>query len=388
MDAVPGFRGRSIPACAGEPPPAGRPARGCAVYPRVCGGTRSSDLLMRLTPGLSPRVRGNPYAYNELAGRQRSIPACAGEPTASPCPACRTRVYPRVCGGTRWRPHPAASRKGLSPRVRGNPGSAGRPVAASGSIPACAGEPRLPCLYRRTHWVYPRVCGGTPMPIVARSCVGGLSPRVRGNPGGRRGRGDGAGSIPACAGEPLQRPRIFAPPEVYPRVCGGTFNVVRRTGGPPGLSPRVRGNRRVQRPARIVKGSIPACAGEPRCPLGLRSGMRVYPRVCGGTGMPMMEQTAAQGLSPRVRGNHAVMMLNDARSGSIPACAGEPISAGSSVKPARVYPRVCGGTVDAPICRPASSGLSPRVRGNPTAGPPGDALVRSIPACAGEPRLP
>ena len=91
----------------------------------------------------------------------RSIPACAGEPGARHQIFYRDTVYPRVCGGTvgcnvsHWR------KQGLSPRVRGNPGTAipiGGPVW---SIPACAGEPcRLSCL-RRLRKVYPRVCGGT-----------------------------------------------------------------------------------------------------------------------------------------------------------------------------------------------------------------------------------
>ena len=72
----------SIPACAGEPGyhPAGRVMG--EVYPRVCGGTthRQSDDAAGL--GLSPRVRGNPGPKTHLDAWGRSIPACAGEP---PC---------------------------------------------------------------------------------------------------------------------------------------------------------------------------------------------------------------------------------------------------------------------------------------------------------------
>ena len=50
-----------------------------------------------------------------------------------------------------------------------------------------------------------------------------------------------------------------------------------------GLSPRVRGNRRqVEAPIASV---------------------RVYPRVCGGTGCAMVFNSKVLGLSPRVRGN-------------------------------------------------------------------------------------
>ena len=52
--------------------------------------------------------------------------------------------------------------------------------------------------------------------------------------------------------------------EVYPRVCGGTFYLARISRYARGLSPRVRGNRKCQIPARPLPRSIPACAGEPR----------------------------------------------------------------------------------------------------------------------------
>ena len=72
----------------------------------------------------------------------RSIPACAGEPAlAKPAPPLN-EVYPRVCGGTTSASSTNISLIGLSPRVRGNPSHVIRDPFNSGSIPACAGEPR------------------------------------------------------------------------------------------------------------------------------------------------------------------------------------------------------------------------------------------------------
>ena len=51
--------------------------------------------------------------------------------------------------------------------------------------------------------VYPRVCGGTFDGLTDKVYAFGLSPRVRGNLAGVGGRAADAGSIPACAGEPL-----------------------------------------------------------------------------------------------------------------------------------------------------------------------------------------
>ena len=154
-------RRRSIPACAGEPGTAGRAPPSPAVYPRVCGGTAGCKCSPGPAMGLSPRVRGNPRPMQADWVRDRSIPACAGEPGRSREWATRARVYPRVCGGTDSGPNPALLSAGLSPRVRGNRMQLRRNRSVGGSIPACAGEPTC-CLTQRWHSrVYPRVCGGT-----------------------------------------------------------------------------------------------------------------------------------------------------------------------------------------------------------------------------------
>ena len=192
-----------------------------------------------------------------------SIPACAGEPRTSPSSSSRSRVYPRVCGGTVLLMSASSCRSGLSPRVRGNrlPTPPGRRRA--GSIPACAGEPQSGEGAGAGGWVYPRVCGGTPDATSPEGRRAGLSPRVRGNRRGRAYRGRRIGSIPACAGEPWRRSGRASSPGVYPRVCGGTRRAVTWEPDTTGLSPRVRGNRRRCRPDPDRRGSIPACAGEP-----------------------------------------------------------------------------------------------------------------------------
>ena len=171
----------SIPACAGEPCLRPSGLMTSWVYPRVCGGTPHRGDAQPRGAGLSPRVRGNLHAFfaEFLAGR--SIPACAGEPPPGRICASRQRVYPRVCGGTRRRCGRCGCMTGLSPRVRGNRGQQQRRVTGERSIPACAGEPRrfgAPGCWRT---VYPRVCGGTTAPDGAAAQTSGLSPRVRGN---------------------------------------------------------------------------------------------------------------------------------------------------------------------------------------------------------------
>ena len=67
-----------------------------------------------------------------------------------------------MCGGTRAWGGAKGARRGLSPRVRGNLEWPHRRMVLTGSIPACAGEP-----VDADNW---------------NQALGGLSPRVRGNP--------------------------------------------------------------------------------------------------------------------------------------------------------------------------------------------------------------
>ena len=98
--------------------------------------------MTRIPPiGLSPRVRGNHDAQHQSVHGSRSIPACAGEPGGMMQIRRPGRVYPRVCGGTILLAGVAANTSGLSPRVRGNHFPAGAVPRGAGSIPACAGEP-------------------------------------------------------------------------------------------------------------------------------------------------------------------------------------------------------------------------------------------------------
>ena len=316
-----------------------------AVYPRVCGGTHAGTPARAGSEGLSPRVRGNhavPLDGNPLNG---SIPACAGEPAKNSPTGRPGRVYPRVCGGTRHLDPVAQHHRGLSPRVRGNPWLPIRRRRRRRSIPACAGEPLERRCDDTQYTVYPRVCGGTGPDDFSEGAYSGLSPRVRGNPAVGGGYVGPFGSIP--------------------RVCGGTRGLDVSITLHGGLSPRVRGNPVGTTTSNHVGRSIPACAGEPPTAGGKTTSAKVYPRVCGGT---------TSGRPNRGRGFR-----------SIPACAGEPLSRRQPPAASRVYPRVCGGTQPQVAVDSHVAGLSPRVRGNRNPQLIQIFHQRSIPACAGEP---
>ena len=107
-------------------------------------------------------------------------------------------------------------------------------------------------------------------------------------------------------------------------MCGGTGYGEPGNGGDQGLSPRVRGNPDDGYQHSLADGSIPACAGEPLTRALQAAVSEVYPRVCGGTRLRLNRSQRRNGLSPRVRG--------------------EPIAIMAPSPILKVYPRVCGGT--------------------------------------------
>ena len=192
------------------------------VYPRVCGGSMQGAIAGDYGWGLSPRVRGKPPTAARAHHRPGSIPACAGE--ALSCLTSRNsgRVYPRVCGGSPGQPDATQDAPGLSPRVRGKLWRASPIDQPPGSIPACAGEAWDAGSAAGQRPVYPRVCGGSSALSAFRKSERGLSPRVRGKPRHRVSVGVLCWSIPACAGEAVLHRSPTPAAEVYPRVCGGS----------------------------------------------------------------------------------------------------------------------------------------------------------------------
>ena len=332
-------------------------------------------------------MRGNRWASLALYKQLRTIPACAGEPNTDETVRLKGTDYPRVCGGTQRSLYRLATGGGLSPRVRGNRLSRLPYSIGQGTIPACAGEPLQSDIRKIAHRDYPRVCGGTPQTGRSLKWMLGLSPRVRGNRLTSHWARWRCGTIPACAGEP---PVAFVGKHLgadYPRVCGGTSVRVPPYANIKGLSPRVRGNLWARFAYHHRQRTIPACAGEPSVWQNVHSGAGDYPRVCGGTPCAASPNFRGAGLSPRVRGNPEHCPAGPPGGGTIPACAGEPRARPGSGGKGRDYPRVCGGTAAGWYGGLDAGGLSPRVRGNPSPTPRKATLARTIPACAGEPKI-
>ena len=192
----------------------------------------------------------------------------------------------------------------------------------------------------------------------------GLSPRARGNRCWSVCRLFYKGPIPACAGEPASSTPRVEYLWAYPRVRGGTDDFFGPDLGVWGLSPRARGNPKAGCGPGEFFGPIPACAGEPRLRPCSASSPAAYPRVRGGTLKNWCADTATSGLSPRARGNLCGFTVHRSMRGPIPACAGEPSSSVITRRSSGAYPRVRGGTVQLKQAQKPVEGLSPRARGN------------------------
>ena len=192
--------------------------------------------------------------------------------TAPPFPAMRISVgvlvqglsIPAIRGETAQWMEQLRNNQSQSPRGRGGLEHFRSFVGVDGSIPACAGEPRSGTRWAAQTGVYPRMRGGA---IVRRNVIRGMR-----------------GLFPACAGEP-------------PAKARGSDRLR-------GLSPHARGSPK--------KGPLD------------RSGVRVYPRMRGGATIRASIDIHQGGLSPHARGSHRVCVAGRLQRGSIPACAGEP----------------------------------------------------------------
>ncbi len=334
--------------------------------------------------GPSPRVRGKHPKKAANWAIPGSIPARAGETSRPPRSCCPPSVHPRACGGNPARSSVSSSRAGPSPRVRGKHNPCALHRCPHGSIPARAGETRLPGEYGAVHRVHPRACGGNQLTMATDWCGDGPSPRVRGKRGGRAPRCGRGGSIPARAGETGILVIDQREAKVHPRACGGNDRSPPRGPARPGPSPRVRGKRREGDEDDQIHGSIPARAGETLPAQHTESRLAVHPRACGGNDMEWADQSQGFGPSPRVRGKPLFRQWALSAQGSIPARAGETRPRKISQVRPRVHPRACGGNDGESKEVIENKGPSPRVRGKRSQPFPARDDLGSIPARAGE----
>ena len=232
--------------------------------------------------------------------------------------------------------------------------------------------------------VDPRSRGGDDNDGNALLTGAGRSPLTRG-----RHRGDAFGnqwvrSIPAHAGETLQRQAKSHRLKVDPRSRGGDawHPVWRHTSR--GRSPLTRGRPVVMPLSFHSSRSIPAHAGETVILQSALDFHEVDPRSRGGDQVAHLMGAKLKGRSPLTRGRHPGTAHPGTAHRSIPAHAGETSYALSRGNARWVDPRSRGGDSHIRACCSLSTGRSPLTRGRLLGLQQYVAGVRSIPAHAGE----
>ncbi len=193
--------------------------------------------------------------------------------------------------------------------------------------------------------------------------IGGPSPRARGAGARRRPAGVLHGTIPACAGSSPAAPRRSRRAGDHPRVRGEQAGPSSRPSAPSGPSPRARGAVDAAYRERAHLGTIPACAGSSVVIVDQGQARRDHPRVRGEQPMWVVVSLVRAGPSPRARGA---------------GCRASPLRA-----PSGDHPRVRGEQASLQRWTARHAGPSPRARGA-AASPGGTPSPRgTIPACAG-----
>ena len=171
------------------------------------------------------------------------------------------------------------------------------------------------------------------------------------------------GIIPAYAGNTQQPHACHTSDRDHPRVCGEHKCRMYGVMSDAGSSPRMRGTRGLDETAEVLKGIIPAYAGNTIRSISSRSAGRDHPRVCGEHDSTDLRPLAATGSSPRMRGTRIQAVVQRRCRGIIPAYAGNTCPTIGRTRSMWDHPRVCGEHILFFVFVASFTGSSPRMRG-------------------------
>ena len=272
--------------------------------------------------GSSPHARGTlalPVGVRPTAG---IIPACAGNTLGIQCQCIVVRDHPRMRGEHITFRTKIRSFEGSSPHARGTHRSCFNPCSIVGIIPACAGNTRLALGYVAGTGDHPRMRGEHPSFRKENSTRKGSSPHARGTRRLRLHEIVMRGIIPACAGNTVTRIVTTALTRDHPRMRGEHLLWCVTVCGGLGSSPHARGTRWGCEGVGCVGGIIPACAGNTVRSAAWRRPARDHPRMRGEHSARSACVYPNLGSSPHARGTHMRCLSTVHGAGIIPACAG------------------------------------------------------------------
>ena len=212
---------------------------------------------------------------------------------------------------------------------------------------------------------------------------GGSSPHARGTRRNVKERRDPCGIIPACAGNTLTYCGDHLTDGDHPRMRGEHSCVGGQGEVFTGSSPHARGTRGSFRITRARTGIIPACAGN--TPTGYHTGARRrdHPRMRGEHLSTQSMPLPMTGSSPHARGTRYFWYSLSALAGIIPACAGNTVFWNVEGSAGGDHPRMRGEHKANRIHARLFRGSSPHARGTLVTEVGGMRLFGIIPACAG-----
>ncbi len=375
----------SIPALAGQPSASTRRRASPGVHPRSRGAALPEDACLTAAWGPSPLSRGSQLGEVAAGFLLGSIPALAGQPSRAPRSADQCRVHPRSRGAAAVGRAQAQGVQGPSPLSRGSHVDGQRQQTGVGSIPALAGQPAWRTIRGRHGRVHPRSRGAATPARAKRVARQGPSPLSRGSRRRTSRKASPQGSIPALAGQPTVDAQTEAAQVVHPRSRGAADAPDEAAVCAVGPSPLSRGSLDDRGRRQLDIGSIPALAGQP-CGIGQTENRPgVHPRSRGAALQHLAKLRAIRGPSPLSRGSPFVHWVRARQCGSIPALAGQPLAQMRSSGSPTVHPRSRGAALN-PATQPRqASGPSPLSRGSPAAQEIRSRRLGSIPALAGQP---
>ena len=189
--------------------------------------------------------------------------------------------------------------------------------------------------------------------------------------------------IPADAGSTMEHTLDVGLVGDHPRGCGEHHRVKYGAPEEEGSSPRMRGALTILIIPQNPVGIIPADAGSTAIRLPVRQSEWDHPRGCGEHRARRIPLLQREGSSPRMRGALNGDLLPHVAVRIIPADAGSTTCLSSLLRYRQDHPRGCGEhSARSKLGNPVN-GSSPRMRGAPPVGLPGDGPPGIIPADAG-----
>ncbi len=356
-------RSRFIPAGAGNTFTLKHFVSSMSVHPRRRGEHASPEATATCTRGSSPQARGTRPGPAAAAGRNRFIPAGAGNTDAWSIFMRRTSVHPRRRGEHDTDKRLMRISGGSSPQARGTQIADLAGYTPDRFIPAGAGNTPRPRTSVSSSAVHPRRRGEHGKIVGINRTVPGSSPQARGTRFLRLLALGVARFIPAGAGNTFGDRQDIHQLSVHPRRRGEHPGGSGLPGDQDGSSPQARGTLMTRHGMRLHRRFIPAGAGNTSLIEASASGSSVHPRRRGEHAWLLLSGMTISGSSPQARGTPSRVCEARLSHRFIPAGAGNTTPPRCSPRGPAVHPRRRGEHISAGRRRSWMAGSSPQARG-------------------------